>query len=216
MVGAILLSYGIGLQSNYGIVVLGKDALQGGFRAPTLPSPTGIGKLITPALLIAVLGFVESIVVVKHYGGKYGYPVSANRELVAFGVVNITGSLLNCYPTFASMARSQVNDAAGARTQVAGIVTALIILMTIIFFLPLFYWLPKCVMASIVLVAATGLLEFEDVSFLIRIRAWKGMARACVYVRYSLKRRFILISRPCRHLYDAPNIFCYHVLVGGR
>jgi MFS superfamily sulfate permease-like transporter len=103
------------------------------------------------------------------------YPVSANRELVAFGTINLFGSLLNCFPSFSSIARSQVNDSAGARTQLAGVITGILILLTILFLLPIFYYLPKCVMASIVVVAAAGLLEWEDVHFIWKIRAWSDM-----------------------------------------
>ena len=175
VVFSIVFSYALRLHSNYGVEILGEDAMKGGFRKPLLPKLSMLSSLITPAVLISILGFVESIVVVKTYGAKYNYPVSANRELVAFGTVNLIGSLVNCYPAFSSMARSQVNDATGARTQLAGFITGFIILLTILFFLPVFYWLPKCVMASIVLVAASGLLEFEDMVFMWKIRAWKDI-----------------------------------------
>lgn len=88
---------------------------------------------------------------------------------------NVLGSFFNCFPTFASLARSQVNDSAGARTQLAGVITGLIILLTILLLLPVFFYLPKCVMASIILVAAGALLEFEDIWFMVRIRAWRDL-----------------------------------------
>lgn len=157
--------------------ILGEASLNGGFQSPSLPSLklSKMKTLITPAILISILGFVESIVVSKYFGSKYNYSVSANRELVAFGTLNLLGSFFNAFPAFASIARSRVNDTAGARTQLAGIVTGVIILFTILFLLPAFYYLPKAVMASIVVVAAAGLLEMHDLQFMIRIRAWTDL-----------------------------------------
>ena len=187
VVTMIILSRLLGLQENYGVVILGTKTdgdgsgagggLKSGFMPLVLPSLTmsHVKALIMPALLISILGFVESTVAAKQYALKYHYSVSPNRELVAFGAINIIGSMLNCFPAFSSLARSQLNDQAGSKTQLSGFITAFGVLITVVALLGVFWWVPVCVLASVVCVAAYGLLEFEDVAFMIKIRAWYDM-----------------------------------------
>ncbi|KAJ1567373.1 Solute carrier 26 [Cladochytrium tenue] len=101
--------------------------------------------------------------------------MSPNRELVAIGAANVFGSVFGGWPAFGSLGRSAVNDASGARTQVAGFVTGVIILVTIVALLPLFYFLPKAVCSAIIVVAATKLIELHDVVFILKLRAWNDL-----------------------------------------
>ncbi|KAJ3305879.1 Solute carrier 26 [Blyttiomyces sp. JEL0837] len=159
---------------------MGVDILkdvQGGLIAPKLPQVT-LAKVrfyLLSAILISVIGFVESIAVAKTYATKYNYAMSPNRELVALGAANILGSIFGGWPAFGSLGRSAVNDASGAKTPFAGFVTGIIILVTIIVLLPLFYFLPKAVCSSIIVVAASKLIELHDVGFILRLRAWNDM-----------------------------------------
>lgn len=155
----------------------GSGGLKTGFMPLFWPiiSMESIKELLMPAILISVLGFVESTVAAKQYAQKYHYSVSPNRELIAFGAMNILGSLLNCFPVFTSLARSQVNDQTGSRTQLAGVITGLCVFATIIWFVGVFWWVPVCVLASIVCVAAGALVEFDDILFMFKIRAWMDM-----------------------------------------
>ncbi|KAI8825815.1 sulfate transporter family-domain-containing protein [Fimicolochytrium jonesii] len=134
-----------------------------------------IKSVLLSAILISVIGFVESIVAAKTYANKRNYSVSPNRELVAFGVSNIIGGVFGAFPAFGSLGRSAVNDTAGAKTQMAGFVTGSAVLCTIIWLLPYFEHLPKAVCSSIIVVAALKLVELEDVHFIIRMRAWKDL-----------------------------------------
>lgn len=131
--------------------------------------------LILPAILISVIGFVESIVVAKTYASKYGHPVSPNRELVALGMGNIISSFTGAFPGFGSLGRSAVNDATGAKTQLSGFVTATVVLCTIVWLLPYFEFLPTAVCSSIIVMAALKLIELEDLYFIFRLRAWKDL-----------------------------------------
>jgi MFS superfamily sulfate permease-like transporter len=159
-----------------GVQVL-KD-VQAGLVTPKIPTVT-IPKVrfyLLSAILISMIGFVESIAVAKTYSAKHNYAVSPNRELVALGTANVVGSCFGAWPAFGSLGRSAVNDAAGAKTQFAGLVTGLIILVTIHFLLPLFYFLPKAVCSAIIVVAALKLIEWHDVGFILRLRAWNDLA----------------------------------------
>ncbi|KAJ3356533.1 Solute carrier 26 [Entophlyctis luteolus] len=151
--------------------------VEGGFQSPTLPKMafSRMRYYILSSILISVIGFVESIVIAKTYATKYNYAISPNRELVAIGVANVAGSLFGGWPAFGSLSRSAVNDGAGGRSQVSGLVTAFIVLITMLYLLPAFYFLPKAACSAIIVVAATRLIEMHDIEFIIRMRAWNDL-----------------------------------------
>jgi len=158
-----------------GIQILGE--VEKGFLSPALPSFTftDLKNLAPPSLLISVVGIVESLLVANMYAMKHGYRVSANRELVALGAANLLGSFFRIFPCFISVARSSINNAAGATTQFAGFVAAIIVGFTITVLLPFFKVLPNVVMAAIIVNAALGLIEFHDILFLWKIKAWPDL-----------------------------------------
>ena len=144
-------------------------------QLPNVQSLYSVRRLIEPAIIISVIGFVESIVVAKSMAAKHQYSVSANRELFALGVANLGGSFFGTYPTFGSISRTAINDAAGAKSQFAGLLSAAVILLCILVLGPIFYHLPKATMAAIIVVAGVGLIEVDEIMFLYRIRAWKDI-----------------------------------------
>ncbi|CAG8612284.1 6181_t:CDS:2 [Paraglomus brasilianum] len=148
------------------------------FSIPSYPNANTVKECFEAAVLISIIGFVESIVVTKTYATKHNYAVSPNRELVALGSANFIGSFFGCIPAYGGMARSGINDQAGARTQLAGLITAMFVLLCLFFFLPAFYYLPKAILASIVTIAALALLEEtpHDMKFIYKIRAWSDMS----------------------------------------
>ncbi|CAJ0768106.1 8031_t:CDS:2 [Entrophospora sp. SA101] len=165
---------------SLGVKILG-DIKGGGFPKFSIPSPPKLAHIIDcfeTAVLISVVGFVESIVVTKTYATKHNYAVSPNRELVALGASNLIGSFFQCIPAYGGMARSRINDKAGAKTQLSGLITATFVLFCLFFLLPLFYSLPKPVLASIVCVAAISLLHElpHDLIFMYKIKAWNDYA----------------------------------------
>lgn len=143
---ATLLSYSLGWQ-KHGVVIL--QQVQGGLLAPGMPpiTPSSVSALLLPAILIAVIGFVESIVVAKTYAALNAYTISPNRELVALGVSNVLGSLCHSYPVFGSLSRSAV--ASGSKTQGAGAIVGVLVLLSTLFFMPLLYYTPRAVCACI-------------------------------------------------------------------
>lgn len=161
--------------SERGVRILGN--IPRGFPIPDIPFidfPT-LQENLVGAITIAIVGFVESIIVAKMYGMRHNYPVSPNRELVALGFANLIGAFFGSYPVFGSLTRSSLADMMGARSQIFGVVTASLVLLTMLWLSQLFYYLPKVIMSSIVLVAACGLVEYEDLLFMIRIKAWKDI-----------------------------------------
>ncbi|KAF7726540.1 hypothetical protein EC973_008671 [Apophysomyces ossiformis] len=145
---------------------------------PRLPSHKYLKDLLVSSALISVIGFVESIVIVKTYSSRYNYAVSANRELVALGAANIFSGLFQGIPAFGSVSRSKINDKAGARTQMASLITGVVAILAILFWLPYFHYLPKAVLSAIIFVAVLMLLVElpEDLVFIFSIGAWKDLS----------------------------------------
>ncbi|ORX56656.1 sulfate permease [Piromyces finnis] len=153
-----------------GISILGKVNTDVSIKHPVF-SIKRINGLFVPSILIAVIGFVEALIITKKYSSKYKYSVSPNRELVAFGSLNIVGSFFGAMPTYASLSRSRINDTSGGKSQVSGIVASGVIYCTIKYLLKYFEYLPVPVMASIISVAALGLIEVKDIIYFFKVRS---------------------------------------------
>lgn len=134
-----------------------------------------VNELFIPSLLISVVGFVEALIISKKYSSKYKYSVSPNRELVAFGSLNIVGSFFGATPTYGSLSRSRINDMAGAKSQISSIISVGVIYLTIKYLLPCFQYLPIPCMAAIISVAALGLIEVNDIIYFFKVRSYSDI-----------------------------------------
>ena len=148
-----------------------------GFRAPSIPRLSEFGNsfLVTSALTITLLGFVESQLVSKKFANKHGYSISPNRELVALGMASIVGSFFGAYSAFGSIARTKVSETAGCRTNMTNLIASCVSLVSILVLLPLFQWTPRAVTSSIIFVVAVGLVEVHEMQFIYRVKSWKDM-----------------------------------------
>lgn len=127
-------------------------------------------ELLPVAFTLALIAFMEAISVAKAIEQNHtDYKISANQELIALGTSNIVGSFFQAYPTTGGFSRSAVNEKSGAQTGVASIISALVVGLTLLFFTPLFYYLPTAVLGSIIIVAVIGLIDFKY-----PIRLWKN------------------------------------------
>ena len=130
---------------------------------PTLTWPFFDGKLwqslFPVAFTISVVGFLESIAIAKSLASSQPEKVDANRELVALGVANLGAAVTGGYPVTGGLSRSVVNLSAGANTGLASIIAALLVALTVQFFTPLFYFLPKTSLAAIIIVAVLNLID---------------------------------------------------------
>ncbi len=116
---------------------------------------------VAVALAISLIGFMESISVAKSLASKRREKIDANQELVALGIANLEASFSSGYPVTGSFSRSAVSFAAGANTGLASIITVGLVALTVIFLTPLFNFLPKAVLATIIIVAASGLVDIQ-------------------------------------------------------
>lgn len=117
-------------------------------------------KLAPMALTLALVGYMEASSIAKSLEEKNKEDeVDANQELKAIGLSNIFGSLFQSFPTTGGFARTAVNHQAGAKTGIAALVAALVVGLTLLFFTPLFYYLPMSVLAAMILVAVYNLID---------------------------------------------------------
>ena len=169
VVVTIVLVMALNLESN-GVQVVG-EVRKGvpPFTWIDLDLPT-IMSLLPLALIICIISFIESLAIAKTISARHhNYPIDANKELLGLGMAKVAGAFFGAYPNTGSFTRSAVNDEAGASSGLASIFTGLIILLTLLFFTPLFYLLPKAVLASIVMVAVVGLIDFADAKHVFRV-----------------------------------------------
>ena len=160
--GAVLCVWGLELHANgvkiVGDIPAGLPALQ--LNLPTLEQ---IQLLFPSALAIALVSFMETIGVGMAIQRRRGdYKIVPNQELIAVGVANLGNSLVGGYPGAGGFSRSAVNDQAGANTQLAALISAGLIVLTLLFLTPVFYYLPQAVLASIIMVAILGLIDWRE------------------------------------------------------
>ena len=163
-VGAVvvttLISWGFDLRSK-GVAIVG-DVPQG---LPPLTMPSFDAdlwaSLFGSALLISIIGFVESISVAQTLAAKKRQRIVPDQELVGLGASNIAAAVSGGYPVTGGFARSVVNFDAGAETPAAGAFTAIGILLAAMFLTPLLYFLPKATLAATIIVAVLGLVDIH-------------------------------------------------------
>lgn len=129
----------------------------------TMPtfSPSLIKELIMPALLISVIGFVESVSVAQTLAAKKRQRIDPNQELLGLGAANLGASFTGGYPVTGGFARSVVNYDAGAQTPAAGAFTAVGLAIAAVALTPLIYFLPKATLAATIIVAVLSLVDFS-------------------------------------------------------
>ena len=165
----ILVVFGFGL-TEYGVLVVG--TVPEGLPAFSLPSVDreSLSALLPVALTISLVGFMESIAVAKAIQAKHrNYQVIPNQELIGLGLANMGGAFFQSYPVTGGFSRTAVNDQAGAKTGLASIISAALIILTLLFLTPLFYYLPKAILASVIMVAVFGLIEIKEA-----VHLWKS------------------------------------------
>ena len=162
----ILVVWGFQLQDK-GVSIV-KDVPQGlpGFGVPNF-NKSDILDLMPIAVTIALIAFMEAISVGKAIQARHkDFEINPNKELIALGLANIVGSFFKSFSVTGGFSRSAVNDQAGAKTGISGLISAGLIILTLLFLTPLFFYLPKAVLASIIIVAVLGLINIRMVKYL--------------------------------------------------
>lgn len=125
-------------------------------------------SLASAAVLIALVSFVESVAIAKALASRRRQKIDPDQELVGLGIANLGAGFTGGSPVCGGFSRSVVNFSAGANTQLAAIVTAGLIALTVTFFTPLFYYLPQAVLAAIIIVSILGLVDVAPL-----VKSWR-------------------------------------------
>lgn len=127
-------------------------------------------ELLPLALVLVMVGYLETISIGKSLEAKQDeYRIRPNQELIALGLSNMIGSLFKAYPSTSSFSRSAINQESGATTGMSSLISVVMVVITLLFLTPLFYHLPKTVLAAIIIVAVFGLIQVREAIFL-----WKA------------------------------------------
>ena len=140
--------------------------------------------LLPTALAISFVGFMESISVAKSLASKKRQKVNSDQELIALGIANLGATFTGGYPVTGGFSRSVVNYEAGANTGLASMITAVLIGLTVIFLTPLFYFLPKALLAAIIMVAVFGLIDIKTLRHVWKYN--KGDAAAMIFTFFAV------------------------------
>ena len=160
--GFVILSATFNFADRFDMRVVGE--IPSGLPPFTFPllSRTGFEGLIVPAIVIAIVAFVDSTSTAQELASRTRGKIDANKELLGLGASNVIAGLSGGYPINGSMSRSAVNFTAGGKTPVVGILVAAMMAMTAIFLTPVLEALPLDVLAALIIVACLNLLDFKS------------------------------------------------------
>ncbi|MFW2381069.1 MAG: SulP family inorganic anion transporter [Acidimicrobiales bacterium] len=169
VIGSILVVE-LGKLQDRGVKVVGDipDSLPA-FGIPDFDGSL-VGNLAATAFVITIVGFMESIAVAKVYARRHHYEVVPNSELIGLGAANVASGLFGGYPVTGGFSRTAVNDTAGARTPLASLITASIVLATIAFLTPLFSSLPNAALGAIIIMAVVGLIDVAEMRHIAKVK----------------------------------------------
>ncbi|WP_350179203.1 solute carrier family 26 protein [Phaeodactylibacter sp.] len=146
-----------------GVAIIGKvpEGLPA-FAWPNI-SPDRLLNVWPIAMTIGIISFIESVAIAKTMGRQQNTPrIDPNQELIALGITKIGGAFFQAFPTSGSFSRSAIHVESGAKTGISSLISALIITLTLLFFTEWFFYLPKAVLAAIILSAVINLVDYQE------------------------------------------------------
>ncbi|MFZ5524439.1 MAG: SulP family inorganic anion transporter [Pseudomonadota bacterium] len=141
-----------------------------------------ISALISSALVISLVGFMEAISIAKAMAAKTRDRIDPNQELIGQGLANMVGSFGQAFPVSGSFSRSAVNLNAGAVSGMSNVFAGLIVLLTLLFLTPLLYHLPQAVLAAVIMMAVIGLINFKAIQHAWHTHKHDGIASVVTFV----------------------------------
>ncbi|CAN4093692.1 unnamed protein product [Withania somnifera] len=198
---------------NHGVQVIGE--LKKGLNPLSITElsfgGTYLSTAIKTGIVTGVVSLAEGIAVGRSFAMYKNYNIDGNKEMIAFGMMNIVGSCTSCYLTTGPFSRSAVNFNAGCKTAVSNIVMALAVMVTLLVLTPLFHYTPLVVLSSIIVAAMLGLIDYnaaihlwhvDKFDFMVCMSAYFGVVFASVEiglviaVALSFLRVLLFLSRP--------------------
>ncbi|CAB4058510.1 unnamed protein product [Lepeophtheirus salmonis] len=155
------VSFGVDLYGNYGVSII--QDIPSGLPAPSFPRLVVMKRIIFDSLVVAIVGFSITLSMGKIFATKYNYAIDGGQEILAECLANLFGTFFSSLPVGASMSRSMVQVGAGCKSQLTTVFSITFLLLFIFFAGPFFKYLPKAILASIIVVALKGMfLQIHD------------------------------------------------------
>jgi SulP family sulfate permease len=170
-----LISYFIEYEAQGGKVV---GVVPEGVTMPGIPSGLSwdiLVQLITTAVIISIIGFMEAISIAKAMAARTRQRLDPNQELIGQGLGNMVSGLFQGYAVSGSFSRSAVNINAGAVTGFSAVVTGLAVGATLLFLTPLLYHLPQATLAAVIMMAVINLVKIEPIIYAWRVQPHDGI-----------------------------------------
>ncbi|XP_029350703.1 prestin isoform X2 [Echeneis naucrates] len=156
------VSYGLSLSEGHKVDVVGK--IPTGLLPPAAPEFSLLPNLVTDSFAVAIVGFSMGISLAKIFALKHGYSVDGNQELIALGLCNFVSSFFKTFAITCSMSRSLVQESTGGKTQIAGLLASLVVLLVVVAIGFVFQPLPQTALAAIIMVNLLGMFkQFRDI-----------------------------------------------------
>jgi high affinity sulfate transporter 1 len=173
VVAATIVVGAANLNATAGVKVLGP--LPQGLPSFALPmiSYAHLRDVIIGGCAVAMVAFADTSVLSRTYAAKIRTPVDPNQEMIGLGAANLAAGLFQGFPISSSSSRTPVAEAAGAKTQLTGVVGAITVALLLVFAPNLLKDLPSSALAAVVIAAAIGLFEFADLRRIFRIQQWE-------------------------------------------
>lgn len=166
---ATVVVWAMGLSAR-GVQIVGHvPAGLPGFGIPTVDSSM-LMLLLPAASTIALVSFMEAISVGQVFAQAHRYDILPNRELIALGFANLAGGLTGGYPIAGGLSRTAVNARAGAKTQMAALITSAMVAITLLAFTPAFFYLPKAALSAIIVSAVASLIDLRGAAKVYRVK----------------------------------------------
>ncbi|XP_042464454.1 sulfate transporter 3.1-like [Zingiber officinale] len=212
---------------NHGVQVIGH--LTKGINPLSVSNLVFTGPYMMVALktgfITGIIALAEGIAVGRSFAMFKNYHIDGNNEMIAFGTMNIVGSLTSCYLTTGPFSRSAVNYNAGCKTAMSNVVMAIAVMITLLFLTPLFHYTPLVVLSAIIIAAMVGLINYEaavhlwqvdKIDFCVCMGAYLGVVLGSVEIGLvlavviSLLRVLLFVARPrTTALGNLPNSMTY-------
>ncbi|XP_050446722.1 solute carrier family 26 member 10-like isoform X2 [Cataglyphis hispanica] len=151
-----LVSMQMNLADTYSVITVG--AIPVGLPVPSMPPLSLIPHILVDSFVITMVAYTISMSMALIFAQKMGYEIDSNQELVAQGLGNLVGSFFSCMPISASLSRTLIQQTVGGHTQLASLISCTILVSVLLWIGPFFQPLPRCVLASIIVVALKGML----------------------------------------------------------
>lgn len=200
------VAFASSLDTNYEIEIVGH--IPAGFPKPKLPALSTFPDIAGDTVAITFVGYAVSVSLAMIYADKHGYSIHPNQELLAHGISNTVSSFFTCFPSSATLATTNILESAGGHTQLSGLFTSLVVLIVLLLIGPLFYFLPKAVLACINVTSLRQMfLQFQDlpelwkiskIDFMVWVVTWLSVVVLNVDLGLAIGVVFSMMTVICR------------------